>query len=107
MVMRRGEVWWAELPPPIGRRPVLLLSRDTAYAVRTSLTVAVVTRTIRDIPTEVLLDEKDEMPVRCVINLDDINTIRKASIKERITMLTPEKILAVRRAIVFALDLRS
>ena len=43
--MHRGEVWWAELPLPAGRRPVLLLSRDAAYKVRTSLTVAMVTRT--------------------------------------------------------------
>lgn len=54
--MHRGEVWWAGLPQPIGRRPVLLLSRDAAYSVRTSVTVGIVTRTIRNIPTEVLLD---------------------------------------------------
>ena len=53
--MRRGEVWWAELPQPVGRRPVLLLSRDAAYSVRTPVTVAIVTRTIRNIPVEVLL----------------------------------------------------
>jgi mRNA interferase MazF len=107
MVVRRGEVWWAELPPPMGRRPVLLLSRDSAYAVRTSVTVAVITRSIRHIPSHILLDENDEMPATCAVNLDDINTIRKSSIKERITMLSPEKLSAVRESIVFALDLRS
>jgi len=48
--MRRGEIWWAELSLPIGRRPVLLLSRDEAYAVRNAVTVAKVTSTIRGIP---------------------------------------------------------
>ena len=104
--MRRGEVWWAEFPPPMGRRPVLLLSRDAAYKVRTSVTVAVITRTIRNIPSQILLDKDDEMPAKCVVNLDDIDTIRKSKIKERITKLSAEKLSAVREAIVFALDLR-
>ncbi|MEW6033745.1 MAG: type II toxin-antitoxin system PemK/MazF family toxin [Chloroflexota bacterium] len=105
--MRRSEVWWAELPEPIGRRPVLLLSRDAAYGVRTSVTVGMVTRTIRKIPTEVLLEQEDGMPAKCVVNLDDILTIPKSRLTERITTLSPEKMLAVAKAIVFALDLRA
>lgn len=104
--MRRGEVWWAELPQPIGRRPVLLLSRDAAYSVRTSVTVAIITRTIRNIPTEVLLEQEDEMPAKCVVNLDDILTIPKSRLTERITTLSSGKMSAVAKAIVFALDLR-
>lgn len=104
--MRRGEVWWAELPQPIGRRPVLLLSRDAAYSVRTSVTVAIITHTIRNIPVEVLLEPEDGIPTKCVINLDDILTIPKSRLTERITTLSPEKMTAVRKAIVFALDLR-
>lgn len=104
--MLRGEVWWAELPLPMGRRPVLLLSRDAAYAARTSVTIAVITSTIRNIPSQVLLDKEDEMPLRCVVNLDDINTIRKSSIKERITQLNEQKMSAVREAILFTLDLK-
>ncbi len=103
--MRRGEVWWAELPQPIGRRPVLLLSRDTAYRVRTAVTVAVITRTIRNIPTEVPLDQEDGMPAKCVVNLDDILTIPKSRLTERITALSPEKMSAVAKAIAFALEL--
>lgn len=105
--MVRGEVWWAELPQPIGRRPALLLSRDSAYSVRTSVTVGMITRTVRHIPTEVPLSEQDGMPARCVINLDDILTIPKAQLKERITTLSSEKLSAVDRAIAFALDIRS
>ena len=103
--MLRGEIWWAELPPPIGRRPVLLLSRDAAYSVRTSVTTAVITRTIRDIPVEVVLGQGDGMPVKCVVNLDNIITIPKARLIERITTLSTEKMTAVVKAITFALDL--
>ncbi len=104
--MRRGEVWWAELTPPIGRRPVLLLSRDVAYSVRTSATVAIITRTIRSIPVEVLLQQEDGMPTECVVNLDDILTIPRTRLTQRMTALSPEKMTAVARAITFALDLR-
>ena len=104
--MRRGEVWWAELPPPTGRRPVVLLSRDAAYPVRTSVTVTPITRTIRGIPVEVPLGKEDGMPVPCVVNTDDILTIPKARLTERLTTLSSEKMRAVAKAIVFALDLR-
>ena len=104
--MHRGEVWWAELPPPLGRRPVLLLSRDAAYSVRTSVTVAIITRTIRNIPVEVPLDKEDGMAVKCVVNLDDILTIPKARLIKRVTTLSPDKMATVTKAVVFALDLR-
>ena len=105
--MRRGEVWWADLPPPIGRRPVVLLSRDVAYRVRTSITVGIVTRIIRNIPVEVPLGTEDGMPQQCVVNLDDILTIPKARLAERITELSPQKMIAVARAVIFALDLKT
>jgi len=104
--MRRGEVWWAELPSPVGKRPVLLLSRDSAYSVRTSVTVAIVTRTIRNIPVEVLLGQEDGMPAKCVVNLDDILTIPMSKLTDRITTLSMEKMNEVMKAISFALDLR-
>ncbi|OGP23058.1 MAG: hypothetical protein A2038_02180 [Deltaproteobacteria bacterium GWA2_57_13] len=103
--MKRGEVWWVEMPPPAGRRPALLLSRDAAYRVRAAVTVAPITRTIRNIPVEVLLDQSDGMPARCVVNLDDITTVPKSLIKQRVTTLSPEKIQKIDEAIRFALDL--
>lgn len=103
--MKRGEVWWARLPDPVGRRPVVLLSRDSAYRVRSAVTVAPVTRTIRNIPVEVLLDQKDGLPSRCVVNLDDVTTISKSLLKERITVLSAERLQQVDDAIRFALDL--
>lgn len=103
--MKRGEVWWAHLPEPVGRRPVVLLSRDSAYQVRSAITIAPVTRTIRNIPVEVLLDRQDGLPSRCVVNLDDITTIPKALVKERIAMLSAERVQQIDDAIRFALDL--
>ena len=93
------------MPPPAGRRPAVLLSRDSAYRVRAAVTVAPVTRTIRNIPVEVLLDQRDGMPARCVVNLDDITTLPKTLIKQRITALSPDKIEKIDDAIRFALDL--
>ena len=103
--MKRGEVWWVDMPPPAGRRPAVLLSRDAAYRVRAAITVAPVTRTIRKIPVEVSLDRSDGMPVRCVVNLDDITTPPKVLVNQRITALSAEKIHQIDEAIRFALDL--
>jgi mRNA interferase MazF len=103
--MRRGEVWWAELPAPLGRRPVLLLSRDEAYAIRNAVTVAEVTTTMRGIPVEVSLGLEDGLPKKCVVNLDTIATIRKELLAERITILRNEKIEQINAAIKFALSI--
>ena len=83
----------------------MLLSRDAAYRVRAAITVAPITRTIRNIPVEVSLDRNDGMPARCVANLDDITTLPKVLIKQRITALSAEKIHQIDEAIRFALDL--
>ncbi len=103
--MRRGEVWWAELPSPAGRRPVLLLSRDEAYAVRELVIVAPVTSRIRRIPSEVALGRAEGLPRRCVVSLDTITTIPKRALARRLTALPPEKLSAVDRALRFALGL--
>ena len=103
--MRRGEVWWAEQRKPIGRRPVVLLSRDEAYGVRNAVTVAQVTTTIRNIPVEVYLDEKDGLPQKCVVNLDTLATVRKSILTKRICLLRSEKMTLIDQAIKFALAL--
>lgn len=104
--MKRGEIWWASLPKPIGKRPVVLLSRDEAYTIRRAVTVAELTTTIRDIPVEVMLSKNDGVPKTCVINLDTIITIRKDLLIERICLLSPEKIVEINKAITFALALK-
>ncbi|MGH9452758.1 MAG: type II toxin-antitoxin system PemK/MazF family toxin [Terriglobia bacterium] len=104
--MKRGEVWWATLPKPVGRRPVLLLSRNAAYVVRLSVTVAPITRTIHGIPVEVPLGPEDGLPKDCVVNLDGIVTIPKKSLDRSVTVLSPGKMARVAEAIKFALDLQ-
>jgi len=104
--MHKGEIWWAKLPSPIGKRPVVLLSRNEAYSVRNAVTVAEVISTIRHIPVEVNLGTEDGLPKKCVINLDTIITVRKELLIEKIADLVPEKINQVEEAIRFALDLK-
>lgn len=86
---------------------MVLLSRDVAYRVRTSITIGIVARIARNIPVEVPLGKEDGMPQQCVVNLDDILTIPKARLTERITTLSSQKMPAVARAIIFALDLKA
>jgi mRNA interferase MazF len=73
--------------------------------VRAAITVAPVTRTVRKIPVEVSLDRCDGMPARCGVNLDDITTLPKALIKQRIAALSAENSRQMDEAIRFALDL--
>jgi mRNA interferase MazF len=103
--MKRGEVWWVDLPRPAGRRPAVLISRDAAYGVRMRVTIAPVTRTIRNIPVEVLLDRADGLPARCVVNVDDVTTIPKELLRERITVLSADKTAQLDAALRYALDL--
>ncbi len=103
--MRQGEIWWANLPPPVGRRPVLLLSRNEAYRVRVSVTVAMVTTTIRHIPVEVSLGKRDGLPRICVVNLDTILTITRAVLDRKQCALKREKWNEVIAALKFALDI--
>lgn len=105
--MKRGEIWWAEIGPPAGRRPVLLLSRNEAYTVRQLVTVAPLTTRSRNIPTEVVLGVDDGVPRPCVINLDTITTIARASLSEKLTTLSIEKEKAVEAALHFALGLET
>jgi len=104
--MKRRGVWWAQLPAPTGRRPVLLFSRDHAYAVRNAVTVAFITTAIRSIPVEVKLTAADGMPRECVVNLDLINTIPKAAIVQRVCELSNVRMAEVARAIQFAIQLQ-
>ncbi len=103
--MQRGEIWWADFPKPIGRRPVLLLSRNRAIQVRTNVIVAHVTTTIRDLPVEVPLGSAEGLPKRCVANCDVLMTVPKRVLAARAGLLSPEKLSAVRSALSFALGL--
>jgi mRNA interferase MazF len=104
--LKRGEIWWARLPLPVGRRPVVLVTRDSAYAVRASISVVEISTTIRGIPTEVPLGKRDGLPKRCVANADSIVTIPKNWLESRIASLHMEKSAALDAALRFALALK-
>jgi mRNA interferase MazF len=103
--MKRGEVRWYKFKEPDKKRPVLILTRDSILEYLGEVTVAPVTSTIRDIPSEVVLSEQDGMPRNCAINCDHLQTVAKGKIGSLITSLSNEKQVAVREAITFALGL--
>lgn len=99
--MSRGDVCWLELEDA-GRRPVCVLTRPEAIPVLTGLLVAPITRTVRGIPTEVRLDERDGMPQACAITLDNVTTVSRALLGEPITSLGGVQMDAVCRALAVA-----
>jgi mRNA interferase MazF len=90
----RGEVWWGE-DPEVGRRPFLVLTREAAIPVLQKLVVMPATRTIRGIPTEVLVDAADGMPAACALSADNVTTIPKAFLTEWICRLPVERMQQV------------
>lgn len=101
--MRRGDVRWYTFKAPDKRRPVLVLTRNSAIGFLNALTIAPITSTIRDIPTEVYLSPADGMPAECVVNLDNIQTVPKVQIGTLITTLAVERMADVKQAVSFAL----
>lgn len=103
--MKRGEIRWYRFSKPDKKRPVLILTRDSVLEYLGEVTVAPVTRTIRDIPSEAYLSKEDGMPQDCVVNCDHIQTVSKGKIGSLITSLSPGKTAEVGRSIQFALDI--
>ena len=101
--MKRGEVRWYKFSKPDKKRPVVILTRDSAIEFFGEVTVAPVTSTIRDIPSEVFLSTADGMPKDCAVNLDHIHTVAKNKIGPIITTLSIRKIADIRTACLFAL----
>ena len=103
--MRRGEVRWYKFSPPDKRRPVLLLTRDAILEYLGDVTVAPITSTIRDIPSEVRLYKEDGMLQDCAINCDHLQTVSKGRLGALVTTLSAAKMCEVSNAIAFALGL--
>lgn len=101
--MKRGEVRWYVFSRPDKKRPVLILTRDSALEFLGEVTVAPITSTIRDIPSEVLLTNADGMPRDCAVNLDHLQTVSKGRIGSLITTLSTVKMQQVRSSLMFAL----
>jgi mRNA interferase MazF len=101
--MRRGEVRWYRFSTPDKKRPVLILSRDSAIEFLGEVTVAPVTSTIREIPSEVRLTPADGMPRDCAVNLDHVQTVTRAKVGPLIATVSLGKMSEVRAALLFAL----
>ena len=103
--MKRGDVRWYKFEKPDRSRPVVVLTRDSIIPHLGEVTVAPVTSTIRDIPSEVLLDKTDGMPRECAINCDHMQTVAKGRIGSLITSLSSVRMREIRVAVAFALAL--
>lgn len=101
--MKQYEIWWASLPEPAGRRPVLLLSRDDAYEYLAKFIVAEITTTVRDIPVEVPLGKGEGLPKLYVANLDNLRTVARGRLAKRIGALPASRHWEVKRAAGYAL----
>lgn len=99
----RGEVWWFE-PPDEPRRPFVILTRTTVLPYLSHVVAAPLTRTERDIPTEVALHPDDGVPVECVVQLDNLTRLSPAFLSERLTTLSPTRMLQICRAARIAID---
>ncbi|MDC8450194.1 MAG: type II toxin-antitoxin system PemK/MazF family toxin [Nitrospira sp.] len=96
---------WYKFPNPDKRRPVVVLTRNAAIEILGEVTVAPVTTTIRDIPSEVVLTETDGMATACAVNLDHVQTVSKGRVGALITTLDSNTMSQVGQALRFALGL--
>jgi mRNA interferase MazF len=101
--MRRGEIRWYRFSSPDKKRPVLILTRNSVLEYLGEVTIAPITTTIRDIPSEVLLTAEDGMLRTCAINLDHVQTVTKEKLGAVITVLPATRMEEVRSALLFAL----
>lgn len=100
--MKRGEIWWTTLDK---RRPVVLLSRDEAYAVRALVIAAPVSTTLRGYAVEVKVGRREGLPRTGVVNCDWLVTLRKDRLERRAGSLAGDKLRALDDALRFALGL--
>ncbi len=103
--MKHGEIRWYKFIRPDKKRPVLILTRDSVLEYLAEVTIAPITTTVRDIPSEVYLSKADGMSRDCAVNCDHLQTVAKGKIGSLITSLPPSKMNQVGRAIRFALDI--
>ncbi len=102
--MKQYELWWAHLPEPTGRRPVMLLSRSPAYEYLKKIIIVEVTTRIRSIPQEVHLSRQEGMTKPSVANFDNIHVVAKSVLGDPIGRLAASRVLEVKRALGYALN---
>lgn len=100
---RRGEVWWGEVED-VGRRPFLVMTRTAAIPVLNSVLAAPLTRTIRNIPTELLLGPDDGMSTECAASFDNLRVVPKSNLVDRVCTLDPTRLVEACRAVRAAVD---
>jgi mRNA interferase MazF len=106
-VVARGEIYWADLGPSAGRRPVCVLTRDAAIEVLVAVTCAPITRTIRAIRSEVDVGMDEGLPEVAVISCDNLVTVPKSVLDTRpVGRLGPESRAALDRALRYSLDIQ-
>jgi mRNA interferase MazF len=102
-VVRRGEVYWHNFGRPDKRRPVLVLTRTALLGHLGTVTVAALTRTIRDVASEVVVGPEHGLPELCAVNMHHVFTLRRTEVERFVAVLPPEVMARVDRALVFAL----
>jgi mRNA interferase MazF len=100
----RGEIRLLRFATPDKTRPVLVLTRATAIGYLSRVTVAPISSTIRDVPSEVALGVDDGVKHPCAVNLHNVVTVEKAAVGRRVGQLGAERMREVCRALAFALD---
>ena len=99
----RGDVRLYQFAPPDKNRPVVVLTRDSAIAYLSSVTVAPITSTIRGVPSEVVLSEEDGMKAPCAVNLHNAVTVSQQHLGRRVARLGPVRITEICTALSFTL----
>jgi len=99
----RGDVRLYRFAPPDKKRPVVVLTRDSAIAYLSTVTVAPVTSTVRGVPSEVVLDEGDGMKASCAVNLHHAVTVSQDRLGKRVARLTSPRMNEICAALRFSL----
>lgn len=106
-MVARGDIIWADLGPPAGRRPVCVLTRDAAIEVLLAVTCAPVTRTIRGVASEVQVGREEGLPEASVVSCDNLMTVPKVDLEsDAAGRLGLEKRVELDRALRYALDIQ-
>jgi mRNA interferase MazF len=104
--VRRGDITWADLGPPVGRRPVCILTRDAAIEVLSAVTCAPITRTVRGIRSEVEVGPAEGLPGQSVISCDNLITIPLSFLdRHRVGYLQRATRVKLDQALRYALDI--
>lgn len=99
----RGDVRIYQFAPPNKKRPVVVLTRDSAIAYLSTVTVAPVTSTIRGVPSEVVLNGADGMKAQCAVNLHNAVTISQSRLGRRVAQLNSLRMQEICAALRFSL----